>query len=150
MADDTDARIDVAVACRVLGVSRSGYYDWLGRPPSLRAQENTLLLKLIEKIHADSRKIILADADLSSPLTRLRYVKHWDSKRAELDREMRDLGQENLHGIREDLDLYETIRNTVASIMHLLRDMNTLTPEIHHRSGFEQLYDALASILDSK
>jgi hypothetical protein len=55
-----------------------------------------------------------------------------------------------LHGIREDLDLYETIRNTVASIMHLLRDMNTLTPEIHHRSGFEQLYDALASILDSK
>jgi hypothetical protein len=30
------------VACRVLGVSRSGYYDWLGRPPSLRTQENEL------------------------------------------------------------------------------------------------------------
>jgi transposase InsO family protein len=56
MADDTDARIDVAVACRVLGVSRSGYYDWLGRPPSLRQEENTLLGKLIEKIHDDSRK----------------------------------------------------------------------------------------------
>jgi putative transposase len=56
MADDTDAHIDVAVACRVLGVSRSGYYDWLGRPPSLRQEENTLLGKLIEKIHDDSRK----------------------------------------------------------------------------------------------
>ena len=56
MADDTDAHIDVAVACRVLGVSRSGYYDWLGRPPSLREQENTLLGKLIEKIHDESRK----------------------------------------------------------------------------------------------
>jgi putative transposase len=56
MADDTDARIDVAVACRVLSVSRSGYYDWLGRPPSLRQEENTLLGKLIEKIHDDSRK----------------------------------------------------------------------------------------------
>jgi putative transposase len=56
MADDTDTHIDVAVACRVLGVSRSGYYDWLGRPPSLRQEENTLLGKLIEKIHDDSRK----------------------------------------------------------------------------------------------
>ena len=55
MADDTDAHIDVAVACRVLGVSRSGYYDWLGRPPSLREEENTLLGKLIEKIHDESR-----------------------------------------------------------------------------------------------
>jgi putative transposase len=56
MADDTDAHIDVAVACRVLGVSRSGYYDWLGRPPSLREEENTLLGKLIAKIHDESRK----------------------------------------------------------------------------------------------
>jgi putative transposase len=44
------------VACRVLGVSRSGYYDWLGRPASTRAQENELLLKHIEKIHDDSRR----------------------------------------------------------------------------------------------
>jgi putative transposase len=43
------------VACRVLGVSRSGYYDWLGRPTSPRAQENALLTKHIERIHADSR-----------------------------------------------------------------------------------------------
>jgi putative transposase len=56
MADDTDTHIDVAVACRVLGVSRSGYYDWLGRPPPLRQEENTLLGRLIEKIHDDSRK----------------------------------------------------------------------------------------------
>ena len=29
--------ISVAVACRVLNVSRSGYYDWQVRPPSARA-----------------------------------------------------------------------------------------------------------------
>lgn len=52
MADDG---IDVAVACRVLGVSRSGYYDWRGRPASAREQENTLVLKVIEEIHADKR-----------------------------------------------------------------------------------------------
>jgi putative transposase len=43
------------VACRVLGVSRSGYYDWLGRPPSAREEENTLLIKQIREIHEQSR-----------------------------------------------------------------------------------------------
>jgi putative transposase len=43
------------VACRVLNVSRSGYYDWVGRPASARAQENEYLMKLIERVHAESR-----------------------------------------------------------------------------------------------
>jgi putative transposase len=43
------------VACRVLRVSRSGYYEWRDRPLSDRAQENELLVKYIEQIHADSR-----------------------------------------------------------------------------------------------
>ncbi|MGH3828371.1 MAG: IS3 family transposase [Pseudonocardiaceae bacterium] len=56
MADDTDADIDVAVACRVLGVSRSGYYDWLGRPPSARTEANTLPLTHITEVHQQSRE----------------------------------------------------------------------------------------------
>ena len=39
----------------MLNVSRSGYYGWLARLDSPRRQENELLLKHIEKIHADSR-----------------------------------------------------------------------------------------------
>ena len=52
MADDG---IDVAVSCRLLGVSRSGYYEWNNRPPWARDEDNELLLKHITKIHADSR-----------------------------------------------------------------------------------------------
>jgi putative transposase len=44
------------VACRILEVSRSGYYDWLGRPLSARDEANTLLLKHIKEVHEDSRK----------------------------------------------------------------------------------------------
>ena len=51
LADDD---VDVAVACRVLNVSRSGFYDWLGRPASRRDQDNELLLKLIEQVHQHS------------------------------------------------------------------------------------------------
>ena len=43
------------MACRVLNVSRSGYYEWRGRPVSARDEDNALLLKYIEQIHADSR-----------------------------------------------------------------------------------------------
>jgi putative transposase len=53
LADDG---IDVAVACRLLKVSRSGFYAWNNRPPSPRDEDNELLLKYIEKIHDDSRR----------------------------------------------------------------------------------------------
>jgi putative transposase len=40
--------------CRVLEVSRSGYYAWAGRPPSPRTVENAALVVEIRRVHADS------------------------------------------------------------------------------------------------
>lgn len=40
--------------CRVLKVSRSGYYAWRNRPPSRRAIENEQLLEVIKTIHERS------------------------------------------------------------------------------------------------
>jgi putative transposase len=37
--------------CRVLGVSRSGYYAWLGRPPSPRALDRAVLAARIAAVH---------------------------------------------------------------------------------------------------
>ena len=42
-------------ACRVVGVSVSGYYSWLDRPPSAKAIRHAWLTELIVKIHADSK-----------------------------------------------------------------------------------------------
>ena len=44
----------VATMCRVLGVSTSGYYAWVGREPSKRACEDEVLRKRIEAIHQRS------------------------------------------------------------------------------------------------
>jgi transposase InsO family protein len=41
--------------CRVLEVSTSGYYAWLGRFPSRRAREDVRIRERIEAIHAWSR-----------------------------------------------------------------------------------------------
>ncbi|KZN12158.1 IS3 family transposase [Marinomonas sp. TW1] len=47
----------VARLCKVLEVSSSGYYDWLGRPESHRTQENRRLTQRIRYHHAQSRRI---------------------------------------------------------------------------------------------
>lgn len=52
--DDHDEVWPVTVMCEVLEVSRSGFYDWRGRGPSPRAQEDFELGELIELIHDDS------------------------------------------------------------------------------------------------
>ncbi len=44
-----------AVACRVLRVSTSGYYEWRERPPSLRAVADAALIVQIREIHVCSR-----------------------------------------------------------------------------------------------
>ena len=43
------------MACRVLKVSRSGYYEWRARPPSRRDVEDAYLANTIVDIHAMSR-----------------------------------------------------------------------------------------------
>jgi putative transposase len=40
--------------CGVLGVSRSGFYEWLGRPPSQRAQEDQAISQQIKISHERS------------------------------------------------------------------------------------------------
>ncbi len=47
--------IDVAVACRVLRVSRSGFYEWRGRAPSARQVADEQLTVTITDVHQASR-----------------------------------------------------------------------------------------------
>ena len=45
----------MATLCRLLGVSRSGYYAWRQRPPSARARADQELTRQIRAIHEQSR-----------------------------------------------------------------------------------------------
>jgi transposase InsO family protein len=46
----------IRMMCRVLGVSRSGYYDWADRPESARARRHRGLTERIRQIHQTSRQ----------------------------------------------------------------------------------------------
>jgi len=50
------ARHSLQSLSKALHVSRSGYYDWLGRAPSARAQANHELLAQIRTAHARHRQ----------------------------------------------------------------------------------------------
>lgn len=53
--DAEKAYYPISLLCRVLKVSRSGYYDWKDRSPSKRARENAALTHQITQIHERSR-----------------------------------------------------------------------------------------------
>ena len=46
----------VALMCRTLNVSKSGFYAWCSRPESARSKENKVLVTEIQKIHEASRR----------------------------------------------------------------------------------------------
>jgi putative transposase len=56
LIDAERASFPVSVLCKVLSVSRSGYYAWRDRPPSKRSREDAALTNKIHEIHKRSRQ----------------------------------------------------------------------------------------------
>jgi putative transposase len=57
LIDAEKASYPVSLLCRVLKVSRSGYYDWKNRSSSKRDRENAALTEQIREVHERSRGI---------------------------------------------------------------------------------------------
>ncbi|MEY3665024.1 MAG: hypothetical protein RLZZ153_1206, partial [Pseudomonadota bacterium] len=54
-ANQADAQsAGVHAFCRVLGVSASGYYQWLHRTPSARQIGNAVMTESIRQVHRES------------------------------------------------------------------------------------------------
>src|SRR5215216_2689119 len=87
--------------------------------------------------------IVLGDADIYNPVNRIKYIKHWEDKVKELDEAMRSVSSANLQGMREEIDSYDEIRDNISNLTFFLKDMNTLTAEMHENSNFASLISAL-------
>ncbi len=84
--------------------------------------------------------VVLSDADIYKPVNRIKYVQHWEQEIKALDEAMKTVSSANLQGFREEIDNYQTIRNTISELTFILKDMNTLTPEMHQDGDFEVIY----------
>jgi TIR domain len=96
-----------------------------------------------QQFYDRSFPVVLSDANIYDPVKRIEYVKYWEVKRAELAEAMQTLDPANLQGLREEMDLYDRIRDKISGLTSLLKDMNTLTPEMHQESDFSDLSKAI-------
>ncbi len=87
--------------------------------------------------------VVLTNANIYDPVSRLEYVKYWEAKRKELAKAIKKVDPANLQGIREDMDNYDRFRDEISGLVSTLKDMNTLTPEIHKDSDFDALFQAI-------
>src|SRR5688572_147720 len=103
------------------------------------------LVEIVEgkQFHDRVFPIVLSNADIYDPVRRLEYVEHWEMKRGELAQAMKEVDPANLQGIREDMDLYDHIRDKVSGLTSILKDMNTLTPDLHRDSDFSEIYKGI-------
>lgn len=87
------ANHSVSALCRILAVSRSGFYEWRGREPSQRFRTDAVLAVHIRAIHRESREIY------GSP--RVAAQLRRDGFRLGTKRVARLMGREDLRGTRK-------------------------------------------------
>jgi GTPase SAR1 family protein len=92
--------------------------------------------------------IVLDDANVDDPVAQVEYVRLWESRIKQLNAALKEVNQEDLEGVREQLDLYAKIRRTITQLMKILRDMNALTTQSHLRSKFDTLTRAIEAQLE--
>ena len=92
--------------------------------------------------------VVLEDADIYDPVHRIKYIKYWEEKLNELDEALKSISSANQQGLRDEIDSYDEIRDNIAHLTFLLKDMNTLTKEMHEDSDFSHLLSSLRDRLN--
>ncbi|OQZ00167.1 MAG: hypothetical protein B6D35_07615 [Candidatus Brocadia sp. UTAMX2] len=88
--------------------------------------------------------MVLKDAKIYDEIDRIDYLKYWDDKVDALKKKIETIRDPvGKVGVYEKINQYADIRRIIDKITTMLRDMNTLKPEIHQGSNFETLINAI-------
>ncbi|MEL7145769.1 MAG: toll/interleukin-1 receptor domain-containing protein [Bacteroidota bacterium] len=93
--------------------------------------------------------IILEDAAIFDPFSRIKYWEYWKEKKDQLDQLFKKHGAKAYAMLGEDFESYENIFNNFGQISNLLKDINVLTPAMHLSKDFEQLMTSIRNYLDN-
>ncbi len=94
--------------------------------------------------------IVLSDARIYDEIDRIDYLNFWDDKVTELKKKVETL-RDPVGKVRvyEKMNQYADINRIIDEITDTLRNMNTLTPEMHKDANFEQLIKAIHAKMQS-
>jgi hypothetical protein len=88
--------------------------------------------------------VVLRDARIYNDLERIEYIKFWEEKKEELlekSNMIKDPVQKL--SVYEKIKEYTYINLIIDDVTNMLKNMNTLTPEMHLDSDFKYLFDAI-------
>lgn len=84
---NSEHRVHVSRVLKILGVSKSGYYDWLKRPPSNRDQVKAKVKEAIQEIYDESRQIYGAPK-----ITKELHERGFGTAQSTVTRYMKEMG----------------------------------------------------------
>jgi len=93
--------------------------------------------------------VVLEEVKISKATDRIELVKYWENEADNLDGKIRELKKlSNIQGVTDDLNLYTEIRNNIAKLTNILKDIYYLNTEQHISSNFKQLYDLIEAKIE--
>jgi hypothetical protein len=100
---------------------------------------NSDLNELLKKIFP----IVLEDAKIYNPEDRVDYLDYWETKKEQLNKELKAIELENASTFAEELRLYDEITAVIPVFSRLLKDMNTLNVKKLSANNFADIKDAI-------
>jgi hypothetical protein len=91
--------------------------------------------------------IILEDANIFDPVPRLGYLRYWQDKKKELDDAIMKFGADAIDVIGDDYKTYKKIFEYFGEFANILKDINSLTPDMHRADHFTTLIDAVEKLI---
>ena len=93
--------------------------------------------------------VVLDEVKIAKAADRLDLLGYWENEAENLDQRIRKLKElTNIQGVTDDLNLYTEIRNNIARITNILKDINTLNTDQHISSNFKQLYELIEAKIE--
>ena len=92
--------------------------------------------------------IVVGDANIYEPISRLQYFKYWKGKKTELEEAILEVGIDAITMIGDDYKTYKKIFDNIGEIVTVLTDINALNPEMHSAENFETLISSIKAQLN--
>src|SRR5215204_3186328 len=102
-------------------------------------KSNSDIDELLKKIFP----IFLEDAKIYNPEDRIDYLDYWETKKEDLNKEIKKIELENATTFAEELRLYDEITAVMPVLSRLLKDVNTLSVQKLSANNFSEIKSAI-------
>jgi hypothetical protein len=109
------------------------------------------LLEIYRNLNFSKRifPIVLHDCNIFDPIPRLQYHKYWKDKKKELDDAFKKFGMEAITVIGDDFKIYKKIFDNYGEVVNILKDINSLTLEMHRADNFSIMIETVGKLIDA-